>query len=204
MIRGLADHFHRRWESPVTRWPAGLKLVVAMAIIATTVLLPVSVTGWFVPVALFLVLITFLSRIPLLFLAKRLLLLSPLILGVALVNALDPVRHGAWTGVALKSGLCLLIVTLVSQTTPFSEILRVLRRLRVPALLITTIALMHRYLFVMVEESERMRRARASRTFSRVKARQWQTLSTVLAQLFIRTSERAERIYDAMCARGWK
>lgn len=204
MIRGLADHFHKRWESPVTRWPAGLKLPVAILIIAVTVLLPVSVRPWFIGVGLFLGAIVLLSRIPILFLVKRLLLLSPLVLGVALVNALDPARHGAWTGVALKSGLCLLTVTLVSQTTPFSEILRILRRLRVPALLITTIALMHRYLFVMVEESERMRRARASRTFNRVKATQWQTLSTVLAQLFIRTSERAERIYDAMCARGWK
>jgi len=26
----------------------------------------------------------------------------------------------------------------------------------------------------------------------------------VVGQLFIRASERAEHIYDAMCARGWK
>jgi energy-coupling factor transporter transmembrane protein EcfT len=25
-----------------------------------------------------------------------------------------------------------------------------------------------------------------------------------VGQLFVRASERAERIYDAMCARGWK
>ena len=31
-----------------------------------------------------------------------------------------------------------------------------------------------------------------------------QVLATVLGQLFVRASERAERIYDAMCARGWK
>jgi energy-coupling factor transporter transmembrane protein EcfT len=29
-------------------------------------------------------------------------------------------------------------------------------------------------------------------------------LSTVVGQLFVRASERAEHIYDAMCARGWK
>jgi cobalt/nickel transport system permease protein len=93
---------------------------------------------------------------------------------------------------------------LVSNTTPFSEILRVLRWVRVPSLLITTIALMHRYLFVLADESERMRRARLSRTIRRDRRLRWQALSTVVGQLFIRASERAERIYDAMCARGWR
>ena len=82
--------------------------------------------------------------------------------------------------------------------------LRVLKAARVPGLLITTLALMHRYLFVLMEEAERMRRARASRTFTRQRGVRWQTLSTVVSQLFVRASERAERIYDAMCARGWK
>ena len=31
-----------------------------------------------------------------------------------------------------------------------------------------------------------------------------QALASVAGQLFIRASERAERIYDAMCARGWR
>jgi cobalt/nickel transport system permease protein len=80
----------------------------------------------------------------------------------------------------------------------------VLQRVRVPGLLITTIALMHRYLFVLADEAERMRRARLSRTFTRGKRFGWGSLATVVGQLFVRASERAERIYDAMCARGWK
>jgi cobalt/nickel transport system permease protein len=63
---------------------------------------------------------------------------------------------------------------------------------------------MHRYLYVLVDEAERMRRARASRTFVRGRRIQWRTLATVVGHLFIRASERAERIYDAMSARGWK
>jgi energy-coupling factor transporter transmembrane protein EcfT len=49
-----------------------------------------------------------------------------------------------------------------------------------------------------------MRRARASRTFTRRRRFQWQALSSIVGQLFVRASERAERIYNAMCARGWK
>ena len=144
------------------------------------------------------------SRIPLLFFGKRLLLLLPFVLGVVLVNAVAPTGRANWLAIALKSSLCLLTVILVSNTTPFSEILRVLKTVRVPGLLITTIALMHRYLFVLADETERMRRARASRTFTPRRRFQWHTLATVVGQLFVRASERAERIYDAMCARGWK
>jgi cobalt/nickel transport system permease protein len=117
---------------------------------------------------------------------------------------LQPAARGSWVIVAMRSTLCLLTVILVSNTTPFSKILRVLKRVRVPGLLITTIALMHRYLFVLTSEAERMARARASRTFVRDRRARWQTLSTVVGRLFVRASERAERIYDAMCARGWK
>ena len=52
------------------------------------------------------------------------------------------------------------VLVLLAATTPFSEIVRVLREWRVPALLLTTLTLMDRYLFVLVEESGRMQRAR--------------------------------------------
>ena len=204
MIDDWVGHHHSHRDSPVSRLPAVFKLGVALVIIVGTVLAPPQAVGWFVGAAGLLLITAVLSRIPLLFLLKRLAWLSPLILGVALVNALQPAARGSWVTVAAKSTICLLTVILVSNTTPFSRILRVLKAARVPGLLITTIALMHRYLFVLVEEAERMRRARASRTFTRRRGARWQTLSTVVGQLFVRASERAERIYDAMCARGWK
>lgn len=197
-------HHHGQQQSPVHRLPVALKLGAALLLILGTVIVPLDFTLWFGSAAVVLTLVILISRISLLFLAKRLLVLSPFVLGVALVNAFHPATRGLWLGVALKSALCLLTVTLLANTTPFSGILRVLQRMHVPALLLTTIALMHRYLFVLADESERMKRARASRTFTRARRLQWQTRATVIGQLFIRASERAERIYDAMCARGWK
>jgi cobalt/nickel transport system permease protein len=200
----LIHHFHGRHESPIHRLPAALKLGLALVIIVATVLAPIQWRGWFLGVAGLLVLMAIVSRLPPFFLFRRLLALSPFVLGVVLVNAYQPAGRVNWLGVAFKSVLCLLTVILVSNTTPFSQILRVLKSIRVPALLITTIALMHRYLFVLMDEAERMRRARASRTFTRGRRFHWRALATVVGQLFIRASERAERIYDAMCARGWK
>ena len=204
MIDDWVGHLHSRWGAPVSRLPASFKLALGLVVILVTVLAPPDALAWFVGAAAFLLVTALLSRISPLFLLKRLVWLSPLILGVALVNALQPAARGSWLTVAVKSTICLLTIILVSNTTPFSRILRVLKAARVPSLLITTLALMHRYLFVLVDEAERMRRARASRTFSHRRGARWQTLSTIVSQLFIRASERAERIYDAMCARGWK
>jgi cobalt/nickel transport system permease protein len=204
MIGDWVGHLHSHRDSSIARLPAAFKLGVALVIIVGTVLAPPGAVGWFVGAALVLVITAGLSRIPPLFLLKRLAWLSPLVLSVALVNAWQPAARGSWVAVATKSAICLLTIILVSNTTPFSRILRVLKAVRVPGLLITTIALMHRYLFVLVEEAERMRRARASRTFTHRRGTRWQALSTVVGQLFVRASERAERIYDAMCARGWK
>lgn len=203
-MENLFGHHHSHSDSPVHRLPVFVKLGLALLVVIVTVLLPIEEKSWFIAVGILLALTALLSRIPILFLLKRILLLSPFILGVALINAFQPSTRGTWVGVAVKSSLCLFTVILVSNTTPFSKILRVLQKVRVPALLITTIALMHRYIFVLADEAERMSRARASRTFAPGRRFQWRTLATVVGQLFVRASERAERIYDAMCARGWK
>jgi cobalt/nickel transport system permease protein len=200
----ILRHQHSHSDSLIHRMPAVVKLGMAFGIIVVTALMPIEQKGWFVGVGALLIATAVLSRLPILFLVKRVLLLSPFIFGVALLNAFEPSGRGTWVGVAVKSAFCLFTVILVSNTTPFSKILRVLKMARVPGLLITTIALMHRYLFVLAEEAERMRRARASRTFVRRRGLQWRALATVVGQLFVRASERAERIYDAMCARGWK
>ena len=200
----LLGHHHAHQASLIHRLPAGPKLLVALALILGTVLMPSEQRAWFIGAAIFLFIAAALSRISLLFLFRRLLILSPFVLGVALVNAFQPAARAGWAEVAFRGVVCLATVVLVSNTTPFNEVLRVLRSVRVPALLITTLALMHRYLFVLADETERMRRARASRTFKSGRRFAWRALASVAGQLFVRASERAERIYDAMCARGWK
>jgi len=100
--------------------------------------------------------------------------------------------------------LSLATMVLLAATTPFADLLAVLRRLRVPRLLVTTIALMYRYLFVLADEAQRLRRARQSRTFTASRRHAWRSLATVVGQLFVRATARAERIYAAMVARGYR
>jgi cobalt/nickel transport system permease protein len=201
-----ANHFMEggRGRGALRRAPAGLKLAVALALALTVVLLPRAQPAGLLAVAVILTGLSAVSGIPVLFLLKRLLLLEPLVLGVAGLMWLQPGGGRLFALVMLKANLCLLTTILLSNTTPVTELVRVLRRLRVPWLFVTTLTLMHRYLFVLADEAERMRRARASRTFTRGRRFQWQAPASVVGQLFVRAAERAERIYNAMCARGWK
>jgi cobalt/nickel transport system permease protein len=201
-----AHHFmnHGHGHSALHRAPAGWKLAGALTLVLTVVLLPRTQLTGLVAVAVSLAGLFAVSRMPIIFLLKRLLLLEPLVLGVAGLMWFQPDGGKIFAVVMLKANLCLLTTVLLANTTPFTELVRVLQRLRVPWLFVTTLTLMHRYLFVLRDEAERMRRARASRTFTRGRRFQWQTLSSVVGQLFVRASERAERIYNAMCARGWK
>jgi cobalt/nickel transport system permease protein len=204
MLKDWLGHHHGHHDSPVHRLPAAAKLWMALSMIVGTVLVPWEWRAWFIGMVVLLSLAALLSRIAIGFLVRRLLLLSSFVFGVVLVNALQASGPKSWLALAARSGLCLFTVVLLANTTPFGKILGALRSARVPPLLVTTLALMHRYLFVLLDESERMRRARASRTFQRQRRVRWHLLGTIVGQLFVRASERAERIYSAMCARGWK
>ena len=197
-------HPHPHAHGFLHRLSAGFKLAAALVLILTVVLLPRGQWPARAAVAVLLLALVFISRISSVFLLKRLLLLEPLVLGVAGLMLFQPDGVARCALALSKANLCLLVTLLLSQTTSATEMLRGLQRLRVPWLFITTLTLMHRYLFVLADEAERMRRARASRTFTRGRRFQWQALSSVVGELFVRASERAERIYNAMCARGWK
>ncbi len=203
MHRALLEPYQHQ-RSVIHRLPAGLKAGGALAFVLAVVLLPRAAWPAYAAGAALLLLLAGLSRIPPLALARRLLLVEPFALGVALLSLLQPNGLTIFAVTLTKSTLCLFCMVLLSATTRFSAILRVLWRIRVPSLLVTTLALMHRYLFVLADETGCMVRARRSRTFTRDRASAWRSSASVIAHLFIRSSERAERIYMAMCARGWK
>jgi cobalt/nickel transport system permease protein len=203
MRHDFLDRFSRL-DSPIHRMPPGIKVGCTVALLVAIVTVPFSWTGFFAGAGLVLLLVILLSRIPVRFAAIRLLMFAPFVLGVALLTLLRPDGFSMFLSIVTKSTLCLLAVVLLSNTTPFARILDVLRSVRVPLILLTVLALMYRYVFVLVDEAERMTRARRSRTFDRSRIRTWHLLGSVIGQLFVRSTERAERIYAAMCARGWE
>lgn len=186
------------------RLPPELKLLGAVAFVVAIAVQPSNAWRTFAVAAVVLILGAALSKLSIKELLLRLARVEPFAFGTALLALTQKGGLVIFCGLLLKSTLCLFCMVLLSATTRFSEILSVLRRLRVPSLLITTLALMHRYLFLLADETVRLSRARKSRTFGKGRASAWHSSATVIALLFVRASERAERVYDAMCARGWK
>ena len=111
--------------------------------------------------------------------------------------------------VILKSWLSVTAAVLLTSTTPPFSLLSALRSLKLPAVLVSIVMLMYRYLFVLVDEAQRLMRARAARSAA-VGASSGGTIAWrakgvggMAGSLFIRTLDRSERIYLAMLARGY-
>ncbi len=109
-----------------------------------------------------------------------------------------------------KSGLSVLAAVILTATTPAPELLRSMRTLGLPRLLVATVSFMYRYLSVIGEEALRLTRARDSRSARLPGQKRGPTLgwrATVLGNmvgsLFLRSYERGERVYAAMQARGY-
>jgi cobalt/nickel transport system permease protein len=195
---------YSRTKSPIHRISPTVKTLGMFAAILATIITPIHYWFIFAFIIFLYSAVLILSNIPFLFATKRLLFAEPFVIGVALLSLFKPDGGATFFAVVLKSSLSVFGLILYSNTTPFSDVLQLLRRGRFPDLLITILALMYRYLFVLIDETERMQRARASRTFTRNQSHLWQMRSSIIAQLFVRSTERAERIYAAMRARGWK
>jgi len=203
----MRHDFLDKWSrlgSPIHRAPSALKLALALATVVASVVTPFPRWWVFVVIAVSLALVALMSRVPVPFLLRRLVLLEPFVGGIAVLSAFQPDGTRVALSIVVKSTLCLATMILLTNTTPFAEILGTFRQLHVPAVLITVLALMYRYLFVLIDEAERMQRARRSRTFTNERTHVWKSLAALVGQLFVRSTERAERIYAAMCARGWR
>jgi cobalt ECF transporter T component CbiQ len=195
---------YSRMSSPIHRLPTTVKLVSTLCIISATVTVNFSHGWFFLIVGSVLLIISSLTKIPWKFVLGRLILLEPFALGIAVMALFQENGTFIFFSILTKSTLCLLTVILLSNTTPFSDLLSTLKRFGVPKLFITILALMYRYLFVLIDEAERLSRARSSRTFTDTPLRKWSSVASLVGQLFVRSTERAERIYAAMSARGWK
>ena len=114
-----------------------------------------------------------------------------------------------FASVLIKSWTSVTAAVLLTSTTPPLRLLAALRALRLPAILVAVVMLMYRYLFVLVDEAQRMLRARTARSAA-IGPRSggsivWRAKSAggMAGSLFIRTLDRSERIYMAMLARGY-
>ncbi len=112
-------------------------------------------------------------------------------------------------GVMTKSWLSVTAATTLISSTRFAELLQAMTALRMPKIMVAIVSFTYRYLFVLVEEAQRMALARDARSAEpdghRGGTILWRVrvLGNMLASLLIRSYERSERVYDAMTSRGY-
>jgi cobalt/nickel transport system permease protein len=157
------------------------------------------------------------ARVPPRLVFKRLAALGPFMLLVAAfvpfmhggerwaIGPLSVSRQGVWIFIeaVTKGTIALLAMVLLSAVTPFAQLLNGLARLRVPAIFVMLLSVTHRYMFVLVEEARRMRRAADARGYGARWIWNAGVIGRLIGALFLRSQERAERIHMAMLARGF-
>jgi cobalt/nickel transport system permease protein len=108
----------------------------------------------------------------------------------------------AWNVIA-KATLGVAAGVLLASTTPPSELVEGLGRLRMPKVIVAISGFMVRYADLVMGEMRRMRIARESRAYEPTGIGQARVVASSGGSLFIRSFERGERVYLAMLARGF-
>jgi cobalt/nickel transport system permease protein len=121
------------------------------------------------------------------------------------LGPLAATRPGINTGlrVAAVASLCVAAVALVWASTRQDLLLQGLRGVGLPALFVNVLAFMLRYLEVLRPELHRLTDARAARTIARRRPSRLGSSANLIGVLFLRAHDRAERVADAMAARGY-
>ena len=90
-------------------------------------------------------------------------------------------------------------------TTRFALLLEALRRLGMPQVVAVQLGFLYRYIFVLIDEAMRIRRARDFRGAALAPVgRRLAATGGVIGTLFIRTLDRSQRVHLAMAARGYR
>jgi cobalt/nickel transport system permease protein len=228
----VLDQYHKA-ESPVHQLDPRVKLIAALLYILACALTPDGAWWAFVALAVLWLAVVLQSDVPPFRLLRRGLVALPFALaaitvlfslpGDPLLAVSLPFGAGRYqlvisdTGlvrfvtIMLKSWLSVLMMLLLTATTTFPDILRAMRAIGIPRVLVAVIAFMYRYIFVLGDEALRMIRARdarmavgpAGQRSGGTVAWRAKVVGGLAGSLFVRSLARSDRVYQAMASRGY-
>ena len=191
------------------------KLGATVLFIITVVSFPKYEVAGLFPFLLFPALLFSLGDIPVKFIMKKVLLVSSFAFFIGIFNPLLDRQamysfygfgiSGGWVSflsIMLKFFLTITSALLLIATTSFPGICHALQKFGIPDIFISQLLFLYRYIFVLVEEAMKVVRARDMRSFG-TKGKGVTVFAGITGTLFLRTVERAERIYQAMLSRGF-
>jgi cobalt/nickel transport system permease protein len=199
----VKHHFIDRYsalDSPLHTLEARTKILAFTALIISVLSVPAELASLLLLYFFVTAILMGISQVPLPYIIGRILIILPFIL---LASIAAPWRGYQGLGMLFaRAVLCLMLLILLTNTTRFVELLRGLRKLGCPKILVVNLSFLYRYFFVLTEEAMRMKQARDCRRVGRGPLREeMKVLSSMLGTLLIRSFERAERMHFAMLSR---
>jgi cobalt/nickel transport system permease protein len=106
--------------------------------------------------------------------------------------------------ITLKANSILILFSALIATMSLSVLGHSLEKLGISAKLVLLLLLTYRYIFVIEQEYRKLRRAAAIRSFHPgTNMHTYKTYAYLIGMLFVRASERAQRVHQAMRCRGF-
>jgi cobalt/nickel transport system permease protein len=200
----------------VHRLDPRIKILVSFTFILFVVSFPKYELSGLMPFFIYPVFLLTAGDIPLKAIAKKALFISPFAIFVGIFNPLFdtdvittifgiPVSGGwiSFISIIVKFILTVSTALLLIAVTSFPGICEALERLKLPGIFVVQLLFLYRYLFVLLEETLKILRAREAKSFGK-KGKEIKTFIRIISVLLLRSVARAERIYQAMLSRGFR
>ena len=202
-------------DSPLHRMDPRVLLITTLVFIVMVVSFDKYAVLPLLPFVIYPVVLISLGGLSAWYLLKKVFLALPFAVMVGIFNPLmdqmivchiGPVgMSGGWVSfvyILIRFFLTVTCALALISLTGFNAVCSALIKFGVPRPFVVQLLFFYRYLFVLGDEVERMVRARSLRIFDSGVMRM-EVFGSLLGHLLLRTLDRAERIYRAMCCRGF-
>lgn len=205
-----------RLDSPMQRLDPRAKLLATIAFLVTVVSWGRYEIVGLLPLAAFPLFLCAAGRVPLGFVARKLLIAAPFVLVLGAFNPIfDTAPREIAAGIAIPGGwisylsivlrfaLTVAAAIALVAVTGMNPVCSAAERLGAPRIFVAQLALLYRYLFVLAAQTRRMQRAAALRAPGRRRP-SIALFGSLVGHLLLRTLDRAQRIHLAMRCRGFQ
>jgi cobalt/nickel transport system permease protein len=202
-------------DSPVHRLDPRVKLITTLAFIVAVVSFGRYTVWALLPFFVYPVALISAGGLSAGDLFKRALIISPLAIALGIFNPLidrQVIFHigplgisGGWASlisIFLRFTLTAMATLALIASTGFNAVCDSLLRFGAPKPFVVQLLFFYRYIFVLTDEADRMDRARSLRSFGS-RGMGFRAFVSLVGHLLLRTLDRAERVYRAMCCRGF-
>jgi cobalt/nickel transport system permease protein len=155
------------------------------------------------------------GELPFNYLLKKIILVAPFAVLIGIFNPFMDREvlvqigslniSGGWISffsIMIRFGLTVSAALILISLTGFNTVCMALKKLGVPRPFVIQLLFLYRYIFVLIDETSRMVRARSLRSFASGGIH-FKVFVSLIGQLLLRTLDRAQRIHLAMCCRGF-